>query len=744
LRKLSIHIVLILAWSTAALAQTIYGTLEGTVKDSETSQPVVGANVTLRSSFIGAASDSGGRFRITRIPAGTYSLVVSMLGYQRTTVEGVRVVRGQVGSIEISMRPVPLQSDPVIITANKREQSLQEVPVSVATVTARMIADRNNVTLDDALRYVPGVNVLSDQVNIRGSSGYSRGVGSRVLVLLDGLPYITGDTGEINWESIPMFEVDRLEVVKGAGSALYGSSALGGVINVITKESPSTPELRFRAFSGLYDKPRYSEWDWSPKPRFNSGLVMSYAGKSGALSYLVSAGRTVDESYRENDTYHRWSLFAKVKYDLSSTQSLTISSNYIDRSHGNYFWWKSLAEATRPPESQLNGVVNSHRGNISLAYKEFISDKLFFTAKAIYFGNFWRDDSSGRVNNVSASHLFSFDVQATYDLNSSNVLTFGVAGNYDKVEANLFGSHPGVGAAAYAQDEASLSTEVKLTAGVRFDWQKVSVLASTAQLNPKLGVVYMPDSETSVRASFGSGFRYPAIGELYIESNTNVSAVAVLPNADLKPETSISYEVGINRSFGQRVSIDLALYNNDFRNLIEPIVEIKQYHPYPSSPIEVEGPVIQFENVTKARIQGLETVLRVEWWKRFFSTDIGYTYTWPLDLADHTILKFRPRHLLYGSGMFTWNHIRASADARYLSRIERIDDNLVRLAPIVNGDQRVAIKIVDVRASYDLIGLGLPARVGLNINNLLNYSYVELLGNLGPVRTYYLTIEGMF
>ena len=365
-------------------------------------------------------------------------------------------------------------------------------------------------------------------------------------------------------------------------------------------------------------------------------------------------------------------------------------------------------------------------------------------AMGIYFGNFWRDDSSGRVNNVSASHLFSFDVQATYDMNTSNVLTFGVAGNYDKVNANLFGTHPGAGAAAYAQDELALTEQIKLTAGLRFDWQKVSILKSAAQVNPKLGFVYMPDKETSIRASIGSGFRYPAIGELYIESSTSVSAVAVLPNADLKAETSVSYEIGVNRAMGQSVSVDVALYNNDFNNLIEPIVEIKRYHPYPSSPIELEGPVIQFENVTKARIQGLESVVRVEWWKKFFSTDIGYTYVWPLDLADNTILKFRPRHLLYGNGVFLWNQLRVSADARYISRIERIDENLVRLAPIVNGDQRVAIKLVDLRASYDLIGLRLPLRVGLNVNNLLNYSYVELLGNLGPVRTYFITIEGLF
>ncbi|MCX6135842.1 MAG: TonB-dependent receptor [Ignavibacteriales bacterium] len=744
MKTLLLYITFVLFWPAVGLGQSVFGTLEGTVKDAETRQAVAGANVTLRSTFMGAATDAQGRFRISKIPPGSYTVLVSILGYQRLTLDGVRVVRDERTSIELSIQPVPLQTEPVIITASRREQSLQEVPVSVATVTARMIADRNNITLDDALRYVPGVNVLSDQVNIRGSSGYNRGVGSRVLVLLDGMPYLTGDTGEINWESIPMFTVDRLEVVKGAGSALYGSSALGGVINVITKEAPATPELRFRMFSGMYDKPRYSEWDWSSKPRFNSGVAVSYAGTSGAISYLVSAGRTVDESYRENDTYHRCSLFAKLKYDLSGTQSLTISGNYIDRSHGNFFWWKSLAEATRVPESQRNGEVNSHRGNLSFAYKEFLSDKFFYTAKVIYFGNFWRDDSLGRVNNVSTSHLFSFDVQATYDLNSSNVLTFGVASNYDKVSANLFGTHPGVGAAAYVQDEVALTAELKLTAGLRFDWQKVSVLNSTAQLNPKFGIVYMPDKETSFRASFGSGFRYPAIGELYIESSTNVSAVAVLPNPDLKPETSLSYEVGVSRSLGQTVSVDLAVYSNDFRNLIEPSVGIKRYRPYPASPVEVEGPVIQFENVTKARIQGVETVVRVEWWKKFLSTDVGYTYTWPLDLADNTVLKFRPRHLLYASGVFSWNALRLSADARYLSRIERIDENLVRLAPIVNGEQRVAIKIVDVRTSYDLVALKLPLRVGLNINNLLNYSYVELLGNLGPVRTYYLTIEGMF
>jgi outer membrane receptor for ferrienterochelin and colicins len=730
--------------SAAVLSQPISGTLKGTVTDAETGQPVIGANVTIQGSFLGSSTDVTGKYAISRVPVGTYVVTVSMIGYDRLKMEGINVVAGVVTKLDVVLRSSPIQSEPVIITANRREQSFQEVPVSVSTVSAKMIADRNNVTLDDALRYVPGVNMMSDQVNIRGSTGYNRGVGSRVLVLLDGLPYITGDTGEINWETIPMFEVERIEVVKGAGSALYGSSALGGVINVITRDAPSEPEIRFRAFSGLYDKPQYPEWQWTTKPRFNSGIIGSYSGGTASLKYLVSAGRTVDESFRENDTYQRWSLFGKVKYDLSSTQSLTIAGNYLYRTHGNFFWWNSLQEPLKPAESQRNGLVTSDRGNVSVSYKEFISDKFFYTVKGIYFGNFWRDDSSGRVNNVSTSHLFSVDAQATYDINAVHTLTFGIAANYDRVDANLFGTHPGVGAAVYAQDEINVSNEIKLTAGARFDWAKVSVLKATAQLNPKVGLVYMPDKETSIRASFGSGFRYPAIGELYIESSTNVSAVAVLPNPDLKVESSLSYEIGINRSLGSMMVVDVAAFRNDFRDLIEPSVQIKRYHPNPSSSYEVEGPVIQFDNVTKAMIEGVEADVRVEWLKKWFSTDVGYSYTWPWDVADNVILKFRPRHIFYASGIFSWERFRASADFRFLSRIERIDDNLVRLAPIVDGDARVAIKIVDVRASYDLIDLGYPLRVGFNINNLLNYSYVELLGNMGPVRTYYLTVEGLF
>lgn len=744
MKKLFTYSILFLACFAVALSQTGTGAISGIVTDAETKNPLTGANVIIKGTFLGAVTDIHGEFRIAKIPVGIYTVETSLIGYQRKLLSGIIIKQSEEYSLAIQLVPSEIQAEEVIVTASRREQSLQEVPVSVSTVTAKTIAERNNVTLDDALRYVPGVNLLQDQINIRGSTGYSRGVGSRVLLLLDGLPFITGDTGEINWEAIPTHQVERIEVVKGAGSALYGSSALGGVVNVITKDFSQSPELRFRLFSSLYDKPYYEEWRWTDKPRFKSGAMVTYSNKSGPLGYLVSVGRTVDESYRQNDVYHRWSFYSKLKYDLSMFQNFTISANFMRRTHGNFFWWRNLREATRPADSQLNGKVESNRGNIGFHYKEFVSDKFIYSVKGIYFGNFWRDDSAGRVNNVSASHLFNLEGQATYEIAKSNFLTFGVAGNYDVVNANLFGSHPGVGGAVYAQDELELTPQLRFTAGLRFDMQKVSALPSVAQLNPKLGIVYKLDNETSLRASFGSGFRYPGISELYITSSTNVSQVVILPNTDLAVEHSISYEIGVGSAIMPSVFVDAAIFSNSFDNLIEPLVQIKRYKPDPTSTREVEGPVIQFENVTKARIQGAEVSVKIDWWKKHLSSDVGYTYTWPEDLTEHTILKFRPRHILYVAGALTLGNFKSSADVRYVSRIERIDENLVRLAPIIHGEQRVPIKVVDLRFSYDLIDEGLPVRVGFNINNLLNYYYVELIGNLAPVRNFTLTIDGIW
>lgn len=715
------------------VAQTDSGTITGTVDDINTKQPLAGANVLIRDTFLGTTTDTAGHFRIGGITIGVHTLTVSMVGFARATVPIIIEQGDTAVPLEVHLIPQEVETQQVVITASRREQNTRDVPVSISTVSARALSLRVPTTLDDALRYVPGVNMMYDQINIRGSSGYSRGVGTRVLLLFDGLPYLTGDTGEITWETVPVFQIDRIEIVKGAGSALYGSSALGGVINVITKEIPDKPQIGFRLYSGLYSDPGYAEWNWSSKSRFNSGGYLSYSNSLGSLRYLLSVSRSVDDSYRENDAYHRWDFYVKTAYDLTPTQNLTLVGNLAERTHGNYFWWKSLREATKPADTQLNGEVWTNRGNLSLAYKEFISDKFFYSVKGIYYGNFWRDDSSGRSNNVSASHSFYSEAQFVYAVNPVNILTAGVAANYDQVTSNLFGTHPGAGAAIFAQDELALESSLKLTVGARYDWQTVFGLKIGSQLNPKLGVVYSLDDVTSIRGSLGMGFRYPAISELYTSVNTGVSILNIVPNPDLHAESSVTYEIGLSRSIFERLLVDWAVFENDFTDLIEPSVD------------NTRNPIaIRFLNVTKARIRGTEIDLKFNVVEKVLQGQLGYTYIDSKDLSTGEALKFRPRNTLYGSLNLNLGHFTLEGDYRYLSRIEAIDEKLVQYGPIVDGDQRVPIKVADVRAFYDMSEIILPVRIGLNVTNMFNYHYVELIGNLAPVRTVMLTLDGVF
>jgi len=196
------------------------GSIAGRVMSESDHEGVAGVRVFLQGTVRGVSTGAQGEFRLAEISPGTYTLVFSMIGYQRLTVVGVVVRDTGETVLTVKMIQVPIETDQIVVTANKREQSLDEVPASISVVDATAIERRNAQSIDEVLRYVPGVNITGTQVNIRGFSGYSLGAGSRVLMLLDGIPFIAGDTGELNFESVPMEEVERVEVVKGASSSI--------------------------------------------------------------------------------------------------------------------------------------------------------------------------------------------------------------------------------------------------------------------------------------------------------------------------------------------------------------------------------------------------------------------------------------------------------------------------------------------------------------------------------------------
>ncbi len=277
-----------------------------------------------------------------------------MIGFKKS-IRTVSAGNPEAEALRIYLIPSPIQADQVVVTASKRRQLLTDVPVSMSVISSASLQRRDVVSLGDALRYVPGVNFVQDQLNIRGSSGYARGIGSRVLLLIDGIPLLTGDTGQAVWESIPVSDIERVEVMKGAGSALYGSSALGGVIDVITKNNVDVNSTSVKMYGGFYQQPTYASWQWSPHPRYFQGASITHSQPIGLGDFGVTASLSYkrDDGYIQNDFFRRMNLFAETAGTIGSNQSLKIFGNLFDQYSGNFLYWEDIDHALQPSANSL-------------------------------------------------------------------------------------------------------------------------------------------------------------------------------------------------------------------------------------------------------------------------------------------------------------------------------------------------------------------------------------------------------
>ncbi|MBC7187742.1 MAG: TonB-dependent receptor plug domain-containing protein, partial [Calditrichaeota bacterium] len=238
------------------------GSVRGSVVEAGSGRPIEGANIIVTGTILGAATDAKGRFIIPKIAPGWYTVVISCMGYKEVTLE-VRVLPGMPTEVNVSLEQTVIELGGLVVTASRYQQALRDVPASMAVLQADDIARRSPMGVDEALKYVPGVTTMGNNINIRGASGYSSGIGTRVLVLLDGVPFIRGDDSDVDWDAVVPTQVQQVEVMKGAGSALYGSSALGGVVNVVLKEPEGGSRFFARTYTGFYDRPNRESWIWT-------------------------------------------------------------------------------------------------------------------------------------------------------------------------------------------------------------------------------------------------------------------------------------------------------------------------------------------------------------------------------------------------------------------------------------------------------------------------------------------------
>jgi outer membrane receptor for ferrienterochelin and colicins len=715
------------------IAQSAYSaTLEGKITQAEDGSALAGASVRIEKKPYGGFANTEGLYRI-KLPAGNYSILVSMVGY-RSIKQQITIKDGE-NTINFELEIQPLQTDEVVVSANKRIQSVQEVPISISVLDRRQIEMRNMVELNDALAYIPGVEMNGDQVSIRGSSGFAFGIGSRVALRLDGFPFLAGDNGDMKFDALSMPNVERIEVVKGSGSALYGTSAIGGVVNLITKTPKEKAEILFRAYSGYYTDSRHEQWKYNSSARFKSGFDAGYSKSFDKFGMIISGGIVHDDSYRRFDRSDNWNVFGKFTYAQKEPTSFTFLTSLASALRQDWVYWNSLDTATIPPTGTDESIkTNSFKAAFFGEMRHIFSNNHFAFLKAgLFRTNFnttHAEDNPERRE--SASNSWNLEAQMNSTFTDDFMLTYGVTGTFNDVDSKTYGVRQQTIYAAYAQGEFTNIQNLNVTLGLRIDKENTDSLSTDPQFSPKLGLLFDASKDLKLRGSIGHGFRAPLISERF--ATVSFSGFEVIENLGLIPEKSWSYEIGARYEFDlgkTKLGFDLALFQNDMIDMIEP-----------GFINEGNGTVIQFQNITEARIRGLEFGFKSLIYG-LVGLETSITAMDPQDLTNDEYLKYRSKYVWKNRVFLPTEYVDFNIDYRYKSEFENVDDRLGLL--IKDFDAKVPVHVVDLAVKFKMKKVSnIPMNITLNVKNLLDYYYIEMVGNLAPTRYISLQLESDF
>ncbi len=689
---------------------------------TEDARPVYGANIIVSGTTNGAAADENGYFEIGNINLGTNTLQVSAIGYEK---KNITISVSQISKpITIVLRSTIIETDQIIISAGKYEQKREDLTVSTTVINPEYIDKQNFLTFDDMLRTITGVQMNLEQVSIRGSSGYSKGVGARVLVALNGIPLYAGDNGDVVWELIPLTDIERVEIIKGPASSLYGSSAIGGVINIITKNYVKSPVTSLATYYGIYDSPSYDIWKWNESPREFYGMAITHSNSYKNLGYTLSLKKFDNMSYRQNDFNKKYLGYLKLDYEFENGNNLTFFADYLNMNRGNYLYWKDSRNALVPKDEDNGNTVRSSRFFSGLIYRH--SFNKYFNAE--FKSSFYRTrfDGYGLSITSSLANLLRGEVLANYKLSPSLTLTSGTEISYSKVTSDIFSNTQFIGGGVYTQAEYKGIKNVVFSAGLRGDYIKVDSLEGAFAFTPRAGINYKVYENFIIRASVGTAFRAPTPAEIFTTASIT-GGLSVKGNTDLKAETSISTEIGTSYLVRNILDIDAALFLTKYKNYIEP---------------NIVGDGIQFLNVPNAEVFGFESSVQFQLIQNLIDAKLGYMYLWARDPDKNIALKYRPRHSFTANLSAHFDSFEAGINFRFQSKFEKIDDLTTTL--VVDGDKHVPIYVTDLMFGYNLIIGNIPVKVYLNAKNVFNYNYVEFTGNLSQIRNYSISTELYF
>lgn len=716
MKKILFIIFGIMLHSASLPAQGIFATITGKVIDKQSKEPLVGVNVQIVGTYLGGTTGSDGIFHLKKIPLERATVRFSMIGYKTEQVADIQLDLGSTVNLPVvELEATVIGLNPIVVTASKQQQELTAIPHSISVLPEIELIDRTPLRLDNALESIAGVHFIENHINIRGSSGYTRGVGSRVLLVIDEVPMMNSDNNEINWNILPVLDIEQIEVIKGAGCALYGSNALGGVVNVVTKSPTDVGHLKVRTVNGIYTDPLYASWKWTDRTLNYSRNDLSYSKSFGNLGVNVSLGYHHSTGYRTDNDFRRFNSSAKLLYNFPDASKLTFYGGYSYENRGEFVEWQDQHNAQLSSPFYSGAKLRLNFYDSYLFYQKQINARLGFKVRASFISSLVGDQYN-RADDYFPAEGAGAEAKIDFIPHYAHNFTFGVEYKIDGGHTKYIGNHQGYSIAPYLQDQWQLLRDLTATLGLRYDDYRV--LHSNYRenyLNPKLGLNYNPFPGTIFRFSGGSGFRAASITERYI--NFKYKLFTAVPNENLKAETVWSFDIGARQQITNNWWIDAAVFNNNYYNYIEPVEEI----------LDDFSLQVQFRNVIRARIRGFEVSTKGSWWGNLVGLQGNFTYMDAKDLKTNSPLSYRPKILAFIVPSLKIDPFELQVEYRYASKIDTV--------MLYGYDQRVPQKVWTTRLYLRLK----PFTAILAVNNLFNYAYTQLERNLREPRNIALT-----
>lgn len=541
-------------------------TLKGKVVDAKTGKVLVGANVRLVGTSIGIATNNKGEFTLEKVPEGTYTLRASYSGYEVSSIK----VNADKSDILFQLVATPVNLNQVVVTGTGTHRRLKDSPVPVEVLSGTDLKHAGVTSFEDALLLLnPSFNI---RPTVMGSYFTLNGMGNKyILILVDGKKVAGDVSNNTDLSRIDMGRVKRIEILKGAASALYGSDAIAGVINIITEQpkNPISVQSKTR-FGGESSFTQNASVDLN-FGKFTSSTSYQRRQMGGwQLNPNEISGDTVIPTRSESSSkFHSNIINQYFTYAPSEQLKLYAQGSYFNR------------EINRPVQEKKNDGAYQYDltyedYNFGLGGKYLLNNGAYISLD-LYMDNYEynklytlaqldKKDTLFRVGDeelTKRQKYYNGNLKGVFWVGEYNKFTVGTeyANDYMKNPGSLDESKKNYTLALYAQDEIRIWKNLQILPGFRYVYNEMF----KNRFTPKIAFMYTLGS-FNFRTSYAAGFKTPSIQELYYDYE-NRGAITI-GNPNLKPEKANYYNVNVEYT-GKYLNISVNGYINDVKDIIE-------------------------------------------------------------------------------------------------------------------------------------------------------------------------------